>query len=426
MERGLPMLERLREHPRAPRWTYACGDQLTDEGLTAVSRFAQELATTPVGWAAGEIPEWVHTLAREGCTNVPFYRRRGAYRGDFAALPSLERDDLRAQPWSFVPDHLDPHEMIVYSTSGTTATEILVPCHPTVSSMVLPLLRRALSTREVELEAGPDRVAIALVAFQEQTLTYPSTSRYLDGAGFVKVNLHPAQWRDPDDRGHFLDDLAPQVYTGDPVAFAELAKLPLKNPPRALVSSAMALLPGLQQRLEAHFGCPVLDVYSLTEARFLSVATPSGHQVLGHDVFVEILDPDDGPCPPGVRGEIAVTSGRNPFLPLLRYRTGDHAALAFSGRQPYLVDLEGRRPVVFRAADGRTVSALDVTRSLAHLPLTRFALHQRVDGSLEFHGSQPPPEASEILTDLFGRSPQVLPLETDGRKLLQYSSELAL
>jgi len=42
---------------------------------------------------------------------------------------------------------------------------------------------------------------------------------------------------------------------------------------------------------------------------------------------VEIVGDSGAPLPSGEFGEIAVTGGRNPYLPLLRYRTGDFAAL---------------------------------------------------------------------------------------------------
>lgn len=42
-----------------------------------------------------------------------------------------------------------------------------------------------------------------------------------------------------------------------------------------------------------------------------------------------------------------VTGGNNPFLPLMRYRTGDFCSLKIENGVPFLVDLEARNPVVF-------------------------------------------------------------------------------
>jgi phenylacetate-CoA ligase len=179
------------------------------------------------------------------------------------------------------------------------------------------------------------------------------------------------------------------VYSGDPVSLAELAALPLETRPRALVSTSMALLPGLKQTLAERFGCPVIDVYSMNESGPIAAAAPAGapdegaYRLLSHRLYVEVLDPEANPCPPGERGEIALSGGFNPFLPLLRYRTGDWASLDLGDpRQARLVGLEGRKPVVFQAADGRAVNNIDVTAALKALALPQYALHQAADGSL--------------------------------------------
>ena len=137
--------------------------------------------------------------------------------------------------------------------------------------------------------------------------------------------MHPADWRAPGDAAKYLDALAPEVYTGDPISLAELAKLPLQTRPRALLSTSMALLPGMQRRLAERFGCPVLDLYSMNEAGPVAVADEKvgGHVLVQHRLFVEILDASGQAVPPGERGEVTLTGGFNFCLPLLRYRTVD-------------------------------------------------------------------------------------------------------
>ena len=65
------------------------------------------------------------------------------------------------------------------------------------------------------------------------------------------------------------------------------------------------------------YGVPVVDLYALTEAGIVAVGTDGEFEILPHDLYVEVLDEHDQPCPPGVRGEVALTGGRNPFCPLL-------------------------------------------------------------------------------------------------------------
>ncbi|HEY8086747.1 MAG TPA: hypothetical protein VIF09_02860, partial [Polyangiaceae bacterium] len=110
--------------------------------------------------------------------------------------------------------------------------------------------------------------------------------------------------------------------------------------------------------------------------------------VLSHDVFVEAVDGAGAPVAPGERGEITVTGGRNPFLPLLRYRTGDWGRLDFApcacgDPMPRIVDLEGRAPVLLRSATGGRVNPVDVSGVLRGHPVVQHELVQRADGTCE-------------------------------------------
>ncbi len=429
-ETGRARLQYLREHPSAPRYNHPCGEQLTSEGLQNVKDFAARLETAPRGWQHGEIPAWLHAFTEKCLTEVPFYRQRGGAADNFFTLPACTRDDLARTPWAFVPDSQSIDELVVYDTSGTTGPPLLILSHPATSASYLPALQWALARRGVTL-AGGDGVALASVAKHRQTLTYPAVSSYLGQAGFVKISLHPDNWRTPEDCVKFLNDCAPEVYTGDPLALLALSELPLTHRPKALVSSATTLLPGFRETLETHFGCPVLNVYSMNETRFIAVAEADHWTLVPHDLYVEILDPQGHACAPGVRGEITVSGGRNPFLPLLRYRTGDYAALDFTGDVPVLVDFTGRPPVIFRALGGDFVHSLDISHVLRQFPLAQFALHQAADGSLCLRVRGPGlsyPSLANALHQLFGDA-QVLTIEElpeteSGRKALPFSSDL--
>lgn len=128
---------------------------------------------------------------------------------------------------------------------------------------------------------------------------------------------------------------------------------------------------------------------------------------------------------------MTLTCDRNPFLPLLRYRTGDFAALDAAGSRPMLVGLEGRPPVRFVAADGRRVNSIDVTQALQRFALPQFTLHQHADGSLLLRVRARDPEVEQLraaLAPLLGerRELTVAPLAGDGSKLVQYTSDLPL
>lgn len=427
---GRRLLDRLLEHPQAPRYNHRCGDRLTREGLRRVRTFERRLLAPRPSATAGAVPPWVTRFAHRCLKTVPFYRGRGGDHRRFADLPTCARADLGREPWSFVPDDQPLDDLMVYNTTGTTGHPLDVLSHPEVSSLYLPLLRAALRRHGTTFEGGAGRVAIVLVCAQATTYTYASVSAYLGGAGFVKLNLNPSEWRANADRERFLDDCRPEIYTGDPVSLGELARLPLAWRPRAIVSTAMALADGLRRRLESRFGCPVIDVYSMNECRLIGVAAPGGHAVIAPDCFVEVLDGAGAPSPSRERGEITITCGRNPFLPLLRYRTGDFAALELGGPEPILAGLEGRPAAVFLDTRGKRVNSVDISLALRPFPLAQFTLHQAADGGLRLRlggGMAGTAAIRQTLLALFGeeRRLEIEPLQVPaGSKVIQYTSEL--
>jgi len=424
------LLRRLREHPAAPRWNLACGDRLTPAHLSELRAWARDLQFAPA--TESRPPTWLAAFTEHALATVPFYRARGPAGMNFADIPSFRRADLVDAPWSFVPDDQPLDDLLVFHTSGTTGPSFPVYSHPITANAYLPFLQTALARVGVDFRGDPDRVALACVHWQKGTYAYPSLMSYLDGAGFVKINLEPGQWRRPADAVAFLNACEPKIYSGDPYSLARLSELDLGHRPDALISSATTLLPGLRRTLEHRFGCPVLDVYSLTEAQLIGASFGEAHEVLSHDLYVEVLDADtDRSLPAGERGEVTVTGGRNPFLPLLRYRTGDFARLEYLEGRPRLVELEARAPVCLLDEAGRVVNTIDVSRALAPFSLPRFHLHQAADGELRLQADSPIPEHEicAALQPLFGRGRRLRIGYTDetvdpGRKLLQYSSSI--
>jgi phenylacetate-CoA ligase len=430
---GRRLLKWLREHPHAPRYTAACGNRLTADYLRRVREYEATLSAAPTGWAMGAMPAWVDDFVAMCFRDVPFYRRYGARPAHFADIPTCDRADLSREPWAFVPDPLPLDDLIINATSGTTGHPLVIPSHPIVGACYTPLLKTALAIHGIELKSGRGQVGCVLVGYQQRAYTYPSVTPQQDEAGHIKLNLHPDDWRDPDDRAKFLDSCNAEIYTGDPIAFAELMTLPLRTRPRALISTAMMLTPGLRRPLEEHFGCPVLDVYSMNECGPIGVrvsgdAPPATFHLLQPRLYVEILDPDGLPCLPGERGEVTLTGGLNFYLPLLRYRTNDYASQAWRGGQPMLVGLEGRPPVLYRGMHGQNISPLDVSKTLAPFALPQFTLHQSADGALQMRVRRVGIDLASVraaLLTLFGSDQAIAIEETNsfGDKVIQYTAD---
>jgi phenylacetate-CoA ligase len=428
---GRRMMEFLKEHPNAPIFRNESGNRLTAEDVSRVREFEREVLSAEIGWRAGCEPSWLHEFVEHCFADVPFYRRFGSPPAEFQDTPTITRADLGRDIAQFVPDSIPIDRIINFRTSGTTGHSLLLASHPIVAASYLAFHKRALRRFGIELRHGRGQVGVVLVGFQRECFTYVSVTPTMGDSGLVKMNLHPSDWRNPDDRAKYLDSLKTEVYTGDPLAFAGLLNLPLQTKPRAMLSTSMTLLPALRQRLEERFNCPVLDLYSMNEAGPIAVADPvaGGHVLLQHRLYVEILDSTGRSLPLGERGEVAITGGFNFCLPLLRYRTGDYASLRFSGDEPVLVDLEGRPPVRFRNMRGDWINNIEVTHALRRFAIPQFTLHQEVDGALLLRLGRDNHEKDRIrqsLIELFG-SGQTLVVEEGALfegKIVQYSSDL--
>jgi phenylacetate-CoA ligase len=431
-EHGRKMLDFLREHPHAPLYRNRSGNRLTAPDLERVRMLEAEAVATRVAWRPGAQPQWLAPFIAYCYEQVPHYRSRGAPPARLEDVPPISRAELGRDIAQFVPDDAPIDRLINFRTSGTTGHPLLIASHPVVAASYLAFHKKALGRFGIALHNGRGKVGLVLLGFQRNCFTYVSVTPTMDESGLAKINLHPDDWRDAADRARYLDALEAEIYAGDPISYAELLKIPSRWKPRALLCTSMMLLPALRAQLEERFGCPVLDLYSLNEAGPVSVADSAagGHVLLQPRMHVEILDPSGAPQPPGKSGEITLTGGFNFCLPLLRYRTGDYAALDFDGPEPVLLGLQGRPPVRFRTTRGEWINNIEITQALGRLALPRFSLRQSADGSFFFNHSGAAAldrQIDEALRPLLGAGAalQVSRSAFGEGKLVQYSSELA-
>lgn len=426
---GMAMLRRLREHPAAPRFHNRSGNRLLAGEVEELRRYECDIATAPFAWSPGCPPPWLPSFLARVFAQVPHYRARGPLPA-FEDITPVHRGDFAADIARFVPDDVPLQRMIQFRTTGTTGHPLLLPSHPLVAARYLAHHKRALARFGITLRHGRGQVGVILLGMQRHCFTYVSVTPTMGESGLAKINLHPDDWNHPDDRARYIAQMQPEVIAGDPISFATLLELSLDYQPRALLSVSMALSTGLRDALAARFGCPVLDLYSMNEAGPLAVfdARCNGHVLLQPGMYVEILDDDGNVLPAGETGEITLTGGFNFCLPLLRYRTGDHGALAMSRDGPMIVGLQGRRPVRFLTAGGRWVNNIDLTHALLPLPLSRYTVHQAADGGVTLH--LPAAEtlhgadaANRLQVVLEGRPVGVAVLTAED-KILQYRSDL--
>ena len=366
---GAGRLERWRRHPHAPHWSHATGDRVTADML---ERVRAPLPTA--GWLEAHLE-----TARE----LLHYRRMPGLRR-LEDFPPITRTHLTDDLASFVPLDADLSRMLHGSSSGSTGAALLIP--DDVEEVARSFFHLAGLAREEAVDWRPDgeRLALANLVFQLQAFTYVSLVSAFEQRAMARVNLRPEAWAAASDRRRFLVDADPQVLTGNPTSLAELLSPELRGAvrPLAIFSGAMALSGALRAQLETVFECPVFDVYGLHETRPIAVRTDDGpFRVLDRRVVVETLDEVGRAVPDGQIGEIVVTAGENPLLPLVRYRTGDFGRLVrLEGGGVAIADLEGRENTRFTAADGRLVPCVDLTQQLQAHGALGWSVEQSADG----------------------------------------------
>lgn len=444
-EGGWHMFRHIHDHRHAPAWNYTVGDRLIAEDLPGIEHYRSRIEQRPL-WSP-EPPEWLIDWTLRLRDRVPLFRQRLPegfnLRRDWVYLPTSSREDIALHIERLVPLDADLERLIVYETNGTSTGHALdVPNHPCAVAKNHPLLEHALHRHGVSPRFDDRHVACINVGAEAGTVMFPNVFAVWNNAGFAKVNLHSAVWDEERARG-FFSNLSPELLTGDPVAFHELVHWGVDYRPKALVSTATTLPNALKERLQERYHCPVIDFYSTTETGPIAYSAPTGDgfSQLAPDVYIEILDAEGFPTPQGEMGEITVSGGRNPYLPLLRYRTGDFARLQPRGTAadpaPRLLDLQARKPVRFQSVTGSYIHPLDIAKSLHRHLWVQHELIQGSDGSLHltirpFLGVPLDQQSlKDNLRRLFGEIPvtiiedPTLGVDRAGGKVIAYHSELS-
>lgn len=364
---GRARLAVFERHPLAPAWRHRAGHRLDPDQQVAATR---------------QLPldDWLPRQLALAAT-LPAYRSWLRPLNALTDFPLICREDLVDDVAAFVPPGADLSRVLHGTSSGSTGAALVVPDDPDELARGFHWMRGLVGEHWVP---QPPRLAVAQVVFQRQAFTYASVVPGFGEALMARLNLHPDTWAaGAEQRNSFLRHADPQVISGSPTSLEVLLDPALVAVlrPLALISGAMTLTAALRRDLETAYDCPVLDVYGLHETRPIAVSDDGGPFVLvERRVHVEVLDDDGTPVPVGEMGEIVVTCGENAYLPLVRYRTGDHGRLVTHNGRPALADLEGREATVFVAASGAVVPCVDLTQQLQAAGARGWTVVQRDDG----------------------------------------------
>ncbi len=311
------------------------------------SRFDSRATARLPFLSAGEIADATDRLLREHLRHAarsPFYARAWAAAGidpaaivgtaDLARLPFTTKAHLEAANDDFLA--VDPAQAVdVCQTSGTTGRPVAML--QTRSDLERLAYNEEISFRAAGLTAD-DRVLVGAAIDR----CFMAGLAYFLGL----VNLGAKAIRGGSSSIPFLADLtlrySPTAIVGVPTLALALGERLRRDgaDPRSIgvrlivcigepVRAADLSLAPLGRRLAETWGAQVLTTYASTEmaTAFADCTAGRGGHVHPDLMVVEIVGDDGRLLPPGETGEVVVTPLGVTGMPLVRFRTGDLAAL---------------------------------------------------------------------------------------------------
>jgi phenylacetate-CoA ligase len=285
--------------------------------------------------AALQLERLQQTLAW-AAARVPFHRDRlGGVRLDnldqLPALPFMRKSDLR-EHYPFGLCAVPTGELArVHASSGTRGKPTVVG----YTASDLDVWREVMA--RVMVAAGARAGDMLHVAFGYGLFT--GGLGFHDGAERLGMTVVPVSSGQTTRQHLLLQDLRPAGLCGTPSFVLHIAEsLREHGGDPAALGLRYALLgaepwtEALRGAIETAFACRAFDVYGLSEVIGPGVAgeceARQGLHVCDDHFLPEVVDPATGaPVPPGVEGELVLTTLTKRAMPVIRYRTGDVTAL---------------------------------------------------------------------------------------------------
>jgi phenylacetate-CoA ligase len=186
----------------------------------------------------------------------------------------------------------------------------------------------------------------------------------------------------------------------------------------------------MREKIRQVFQCEVYNLYGSREVSDIAWELPGfrGLWAPPWANYIEIVDEDGAPAPPGTEGNILITCLTNYAMPLLRYCIGDRGALLPERQAPpgvqVLSHVSGRTVDTFRRRDQTLVDGEYFTHLLYFRPwVWKFQVVQKTHAHILFkvvstNGNPPKEELDEIA----GRSR--LAMGNDCRVEFEFCDEL--
>ncbi|HZD67872.1 MAG TPA: phenylacetate--CoA ligase [Actinomycetes bacterium] len=293
------------------------------------------------GLQGGRLNELLRRLGKQS----PFYQRRLRDAGvdpdahvsleDLRALPFTTKADLwEHYPWGMLAV---PREQVarVHGSSGTGGRPTLVSYSRADLGLWAEVCARALGCAG----AGPGTVVHNAYGYG----LFTGGLGMHAGAELMGCTLVPVSGGQTARQVTLIRDLRPEVLCctpsyaarlGEALAEAGVAREEISL--RAGIFGAEPWSEAMRAQLQAIMPLKALDIYGLSEVIGPGVAcecieAADGLHVNEDHFLVEVVDPATAaPLPPRSHGELVFTTLSKEAMPVLRYRTGDIAALDLS------------------------------------------------------------------------------------------------
>jgi phenylacetate-coenzyme A ligase PaaK-like adenylate-forming protein len=281
--------------------------------------------------------EKLRRLVRHAYRDVPFYRHAMRGRGlrpedvktraDLPRLPTLDRSTMREHLYfDILSEHHDKRHVFERRACGWQGEPLGVFVDR------VQLERRLAAGMRGRGWAGYTFGATWVRLWDEPTTPLRSKTDRLLG----NLHHHPIEVIDEEvvtDLVRNLSRLRPAVVEGSTEVLLALSRFMLRHGPcltgcvSAVLVTGHTLTAEGRQSIGRAFGGEVFEAYGTAEIGEVAHECKhhGGLHVAEERVIVELLDPSGDPVAPGERGEIVVTDLDNSCLPMIRFRTGDHA-----------------------------------------------------------------------------------------------------
>ncbi|HEX7009670.1 MAG TPA: hypothetical protein VF184_06785 [Phycisphaeraceae bacterium] len=319
-------------------------------------------------------------LVAHAYESIPFYRQQLDQAGvrpddlrsldDLSRLPVIRKADLQAaEPDSLISRRYRKEDLVREQTSGSSGRPFAM-----YFDTAYRLVRKALFMRA--LKSCGYRLG--------QRMLFVTSHHHRDKKVPAWTGWRYVSYKDaPEDNLRVLNEYRPRLVYGWVTPIRRMAQVARErgiavHRPAAMVTTAETLDAPTRQLLEETFGCPVYEIYGLTETGTLAWRSPAwqGFRISHESLIVEFAPADDG----GPARRLIVTNLALWTMPFIRYDTDDLAVpaqAAGNGQMPYLERVEGRLVDCVRLADGRVILPFQLTMAMEEVPgVVRYQIRQ--------------------------------------------------